>query len=210
LIEQGRSFTSNDCFVGDEDRLWLITGPNMAGKSTFLRQNALITIMAQVGSYVPADFAEIGLVDQIFSRVGSADNLFRDQSTFMVEMLETAAILKNATARSFVIMDEIGRGTTPEDGTAVAFACLYHLCQVNQCRTLFATHFHRLAELSKGIPGVGYYCTDVAEDKDGGFSYVHKLRKGVNRQSHALKVAKIAGLPQAAIIMAQRVLEGTL
>lgn len=209
LVEQGRSFTANDCFVGEEERLWLITGPNMAGKSTFLRQNALITIMAQVGSYVPADFAEIGLVDQIFSRVGSADNLFRNQSTFMVEMLETAAILQHATARSFVIMDEIGRGTTPEDGTAIAFACLHHLCQVNQCRTLFATHFHSLADLSKGLPDVGYFCTDVAEDKKGGFSYVHKLRKGVNRESHALKVAKIAGLPRAAIGIAEKVLEET-
>jgi DNA mismatch repair ATPase MutS len=203
LREQGRSFVANDCFVGDQERIWLITGPNMAGKSTFLRQNALITIMAQVGSYVPAEYAEIGIVDQIFSRVGSADNLFRDQSTFMVEMLETAAILKNATPHSFVIMDEIGRGTTPEDGTAIAFACLHHLYHVNRCRTLFATHFHALASMSNDLNGIGYYCTDVEEDNLGGFSYMHKISKGVNKKSHALKVAKLAGVPEAAIEVAR-------
>jgi len=199
LMEQGRSFMANNCFVGDKENIWLITGPNMGGKSTFLRQNALITIMAQVGSYVPAEYAKIGIVDQIFSRVGSADNLYRDQSTFMVEMLETAMILKNATSRSFVIMDEIGRGTTPTDGVAIAFACLHHLHHINKCRTLFATHFHSLVELSKDMSGVGYYCTDVLEDDTGGFSYVHKLRKGVNRESHALKVARLAGIPELAI-----------
>lgn len=209
LEEEGRSFVANDCFVGDAQRTWFITGPNMAGKSTFLRQNALITILAQVGSYVPAEYAELGIVDQIFSRVGSADNLYRDQSTFMVEMLETATILKQATTRSFVIMDEIGRGTTPTDGTAVAFACLSHLHMVNKCRTLFATHFHDLADMIKreGIDGVGLYCTDVHEDEKGrGFRYVHKLKEGVNRQSHALKVARLAGLPEEAIAIARNVL----
>ncbi|KAI1132055.1 muts domain V [Nemania abortiva] len=199
-----------------EGRLWLITGPNMAGKSTYLRQNALITILAQAGCYVPASHAALGIVDAIFSRVGSADNLYRDQSTFMVEMLETAQILRHATPRSFVIMDEIGRGTTPEDGEAVAFACLHHLATVNKCRALFATHFHGLADLvyerglhvsSDGGGGpVEMYCTDVEEDGEGGFVYVHKLRKGVNRQSHALKVARLAGLPEAAITMAKQVL----
>jgi DNA mismatch repair ATPase MutS len=206
LTEQGRSFVTNNCFVGDKENIWLITGPNMGGKSTFLRQNALITIMAQVGSYVPAEYAKIGIVDQIFSRVGSADNLYRDQSTFMVEMLETAMILKNATSRSFVIMDEIGRGTTPADGVAIAFACLHYLHHVNKCRTLFATHFHSLVELSKDMSGVGYYCTDVLEDDTGGFSYVHKLRKGVNRESHALKVARLAGIPELAIGVASEVM----
>ncbi|KAL6869618.1 MutS protein 1 [Amphichorda felina] len=218
LYEQGRSFVRNDCLVGtpSEGRLWLITGPNMAGKSTFLRQNALITILAQIGCYVPASFAEMGIVDAIFSRVGSADNLYGDQSTFMVEMLETAQILKHATPRSFVIMDEIGRGTTPEDGTAVSFACLQHLVTVNQCRTLFATHFHDVADLAAaeglcatrgGGGAVHFYCTDVEEDGQGGFIYVHKLRKGINRQSHALKVARLAGLPESAIRTARRVLE---
>lgn len=232
LREAGRTFTGNDCFVGagpstpspsvssresgHHGRMWLITGPNMAGKSTFLRQNALITILAQIGCYVPASYAEIGIVDAMFSRVGSADNLYRDQSTFMVEMLETATILRQATPRSFVIMDEIGRGTTPEDGGAVAFACLSHLVTVNKCRTLFATHFHGVADLvashemrvqdggERGV--VEMYCTDVAEDAQGGFVYVHRLRRGINRQSHALKVARLAGLPEAALRAAREVL----
>ena len=210
LEEEGRSFVSNDCAVTSAHKTWLITGPNMAGKSTFLRQNALITILAQVGSYVPAQHAELGIVDQLFSRVGSADNLFRDQSTFMVEMLETATILRGATERSFVIMDEIGRGTTPEDGMAVAFACLWHLGKVNRCRTLFATHFHVLADMvrERGLGDkVRFYCTDVEEDEKGGFRYVHRLREGVNRQSHALKVARLAGLPEEAITIAREVME---
>ncbi|KAK4043629.1 muts protein 1 [Parachaetomium inaequale] len=237
LAEQGRTFQRNDLFLGGgsapppppppgtteqsqsqgHGRIWLITGPNMAGKSTFLRQNALITILAQIGCYVPADYASLGIVDAIFSRVGSADNLYQDQSTFMVEMLETAAILRQATPRSFVIMDEVGRGTTPEDGTAVAFAALHHLVGVNKCRALFATHFHGIADLvAKEGLGVGdggangtidTYCTDVEEDQQGGFVYVHKLRKGVNRQSHALKVARLAGLPEQAIQVAQQVLQ---
>jgi DNA mismatch repair ATPase MutS len=207
LQEQGRSFVMNDCFVGERQNIWVITGPNMGGKSTFLRQNALITIMAQVGCYVPAQYAEIGIVDQIFSRIGSADNLYRDQSTFMVEMLETATILKNATSRSLVIMDEIGRGTTPKDGVAVAFACLHHLYHINKCRTLFATHFHSLADLSTDMNGIGYFCTDVEEDENGCFNYVHRLRKGVNKESHALKVAKLAGLPESAIGIARETLK---
>lgn len=205
LEEQGRSFVSNDCFLGGQERIWLITGPNMAGKSTFLRQNALITILAQVGSYVPAAYAEIGIVDQIFSRIGAADDLFRDQSTFMVEMLETAAILKQATARSFVIMDEVGRGTTPEDGTAVSFACLHHLHYYNQSRTLFATHFHGLTDMTRNFEHLERYCTDIKETATGSFSFVHRLRKGVNRESHALKVAQLAGLPQETIQLATRV-----
>ncbi|KAH6854252.1 muts domain V-domain-containing protein [Chaetomium sp. MPI-CAGE-AT-0009] len=236
LAEQGRTFQKNDLFLGSalgtrtaaaqsgeeqqqqqgHGRIWLITGPNMAGKSTFLRQNALITILAQIGCYVPADYASLGIVDAIFSRVGSADNLFQDQSTFMVEMLETAAILRQATPRSFVIMDEVGRGTTPEDGTAVAFAALHHLVSVNKCRALFATHFHGIADLvakdglrvEDGGPSgtIDAYCTDVEEDEQGGFVYVHKLRKGVNRQSHALKVARLAGLPEQAMQVARQVL----
>lgn len=193
LEEQERGFVSNDCLIGEKERIWFITGPNMGGKSTFLRQNALITILAQVGSFVPAKHAELGLVDRIFSRIGSADDLFRDQSTFMVEMMETAAILNQATARSFVIMDEIGRGTTPEDGIAIGYACLYHLHHQNRCRTLFATHFHALVDMCKGFGSLGFYCTDVSEGPDGSFSYVHRLRKGVNHQSHALKVARLAG-----------------
>ncbi|OCL14384.1 hypothetical protein AOQ84DRAFT_221615 [Glonium stellatum] len=206
LGAQGRNFTSNDCYVGEKERIWLITGPNMAGKSTFLRQNALISILAQTGSFVPAEYAEIGIVDKVFSRVGSADNLYQDQSTFMVEMLETAQILKQATSRSFVIMDEVGRGTTPEDGVAVGYACLHHLYHINQCRALFATHFHTLADMTKNFEKLGCYCTDVTEEVDGTFSYIHRLRKGVNRDSHALKVARVAGLPEEAIDVAAKVL----
>ncbi|KAL7798062.1 muts domain V domain-containing protein [Trichoderma ceciliae] len=218
LLEQGRRFVRNDCVIGPPPNgsLWLITGPNMAGKSTFLRQNALITIMAQIGCYVPASYAELGIVDAIFSRVGSADSLYHDQSTFMVEMLETAQILRQATPQSFVIMDEIGRGTTPEDGTAISFACLHHLVTINQCRTLFATHFHDVADMAaaEGFcqPHTGpvqAYCTDVKEDDSGSFVYVHKLRPGINRRSHALKVARLAGLPQHAIHVAKKVLDAT-
>ncbi|KAI5866832.1 muts domain V-domain-containing protein [Durotheca rogersii] len=233
LRQQGRSFTKNDCVFGgvattddanpknvqSRGRLHLITGPNMAGKSTYLRQNALIAILAQVGCYVPADHAALPLADAVFSRVGSADNLYADQSTFMVEMLETAAILRAATPRSLVIMDEVGRGTTPSDGTAVAFAALHYLVTVNRCRTLFATHFHGLADLAveRGLADAGdtqggrpveMYCTDIEETSNGkGFIYVHRLRKGVNRNSHALRVARLANLPEAAIAVAQEVLE---
>ncbi|KAF1833311.1 DNA mismatch repair protein muts [Decorospora gaudefroyi] len=207
LSEQGRKFAPNDCQLGDGERIWLITGPNMAGKSTYLRQNALISILAQTGSFVPAEYAEIGLVDKVFSRVGSADNLYQDQSTFMVEMLETAQILKEATSRSFVIMDEVGRGTTPEDGIAVGYACLHHLYHINQCRTLFATHFHALTDMTKNLEHLGCYCNDVLEEPDGKFSYVHRLRKGVNRESHALKVARVAGLPEDAITVAAQALK---
>lgn len=206
LEEQGRSFVSNDLILDQTEQTWLVTGPNMAGKSTFLRQNALITILAQVGSYVPAEHAEIGLVDQLFSRIGAADDLFRDQSTFMVEMLETASILKQATSRSFVIMDEVGRGTTPQDGTAVAYGSLLHLHTINKCRTLFATHFHALADLTASWSRLGTYCTDILEDESGAFNFQHRLRRGVNRQSHALKVAKLAGLPTPALEAASSVL----
>lgn len=210
LEEQGRSFVSNNLILDHSERIWLVTGPNMGGKSTFLRQNALLTILAQCGSYVPAAHAEIGLVDQIFSRIGAADDLFRDQSTFMVEMLETAAILKHATPRSFVIMDEVGRGTTPEDGIAVGYASLHHLYHVNQSRTLFATHFHSLADMTKDWEKLACYCTDVVEDEYGSFNFVHRLKKGVNRHSHALKVAKLAGLPPAALQVAEKVLDQLL
>ena len=207
LEEDGRAFISNDYSVGENGRVWLITGPNMGGKSTFLRQNALISILAQIGSYVPADHVEIGLVDHVFTRVGSADNLFRDQSTFMMEMLETAAILNQATPRSFVLVDELGRGTTPEAGIAVGFACLHHLHYYNKSRVLFATHFHALADMSKGFESLSSYCTNVIEEPNGGFSYLHRLREGVNRESHALKVAQMAGLPDRAMATAREVLQ---
>ncbi|KAF3263752.1 DNA mismatch repair ATPase msh1 [Orbilia oligospora] len=221
LDDLGRTFVANDCWVGGEEGMWIITGPNMAGKSTFLRQNALISILAQTGSYVPADHAEIGIIDQIFSRVGSADDLYRSQSTFMVEMIETAYILKNATPRSFVIMDEVGRGTTVDDGFAIAGGVVRYLWEVCGCRVLFATHFHGLVELvegwekeegkgrgkGKGRKKIGAYCTDLVEDEKGGWMFVHKLRKGVNKRSHAVKVARMAGLPQLALKTAEDILK---
>ncbi|KAK6338425.1 DNA mismatch repair ATPase msh1 [Orbilia blumenaviensis] len=214
LDDLGRTFVANDCWVGGEEGMWIITGPNMAGKSTFLRQNALISILAQTGSYVPADHAEIGIIDQIFSRVGSADDLYRSQSTFMVEMMETAYILKNATPRSFVIMDEVGRGTTVDDGFAIAGGVLKYLWEVSGCRVLFATHFHGLVELAQrwereggeGRKKVGAYCTDLVEDEKGGWMFVHKLRQGVNKDSHAVKVARMAGLPHLALKTAEDIL----
>lgn len=207
LLEDGRPFTANDCILSESPRILLITGPNMAGKSTFLRQNALISILAQMGSFVPADYAELSLVDKVFSRIGSADSLSKHQSTFMVEMLEVGNILREATPKSLVIMDEIGRGTTPQDGTAVAYACLWHLHEVNKCKALFATHFHHLVDMSMHMSGLERYCTDVQERGDGSWIYVHKMRKGVNRNSHALKVASMAGVPDAAIRAAEKVLE---
>jgi DNA mismatch repair ATPase MutS len=142
---------------------------------------------------VPAEYASLGIVDAVFSRVGSADNVSQDQSTFMVEMLETAAILRQATTRSFVIMDEVGRGTTPEDGIAVSFAAIHHLYHVNRCRALFATHFHALADLTAEWENLARFCTDVVVEPNGDFSFAHQLREGVNRDSHALKVARLAG-----------------
>ncbi|KAF2836596.1 hypothetical protein M501DRAFT_996808 [Patellaria atrata CBS 101060] len=215
LQTSGRSFTPNDCAVGcPGDQILLITGPNMAGKSTFLRQNALISILAQTGSYVPAAYASLGLVDAIFTRVGSADDLYADRSTFMLEMLETARILRAATKRSFVVMDEVGRGTTPEDGVAVAFAALHHLKFVNKSRTLFATHFYRLADMTEGWKGVGRWCSDVTENDElheergkRSWVYVHRLKEGVNRNSHALKVARMAGMPVEAMRIAEKALK---
>ncbi|KAG4305895.1 hypothetical protein PORY_000805 [Pneumocystis oryctolagi] len=165
LYNRGLVFVPNDCFLGEEKRIWFITGPNMGGKSTYLRQNAIISILAQIGSFVPATYAEIGIVDQIFSRVGSNDNLYKNQSTFMVEMLETAKILKRATPNSLVIMDEIGRGTTYKDGLAIAYACLYHLHYINKSRVLFASHFHELVDMISLFDSVSTYCTKILEER---------------------------------------------
>ncbi|CAG8623035.1 4759_t:CDS:10, partial [Funneliformis caledonium] len=212
IVESGlhmkeRQFTKNDCYVGDKERVLLITGPNMGGKSTYLRQNAIISILAQIGSYVPADYAEIGIVDQIFSRVGASDNLYQDQSTFMIEMIEAANILKNATQRSFVIMDEIGRGTTTLDGIAISFATLHQLHYKNKCRTLFATHLHELANMIKNFEYAAFYCTDSQENLDGSFHYLHKVKKGVNRNSAAIKAAQLAGMPNSVLNVAREILQ---
>ncbi|KAF9930445.1 DNA mismatch repair ATPase msh1 [Linnemannia zychae] len=153
LQNSGRHFIENHCSIGEDELIWLLTGPNMGGKSTFLRQNAILTIMAQMGSFVPASKAELGIVDKVFSRLGASDNLANSQSTFMVEMSETASILQHATKRSLVIMDEVGRGTATLDGCAIAYATLHHLYHVNKCRTLFATHYHELADMVGAVPG---------------------------------------------------------
>ncbi len=202
---QGGSFVANDCDLSPERRLWLVTGPNMAGKSTFLRQNALIAILAQMGSFVPAKAAHIGIVDRLFSRVGAADDLARGRSTFMVEMVETAAILNRATPRSLVILDEIGRGTATFDGLSIAWACLEHLHEVNGCRALFATHYHELTHLAATLAALKPYTMRVMEWQ-GEVKFLHEIGPGAADRSYGIHVAKLAGLPAIAIHRAEEVL----
>ena len=206
LASDGASFVANDCDLAAEQRLWLITGPNMAGKSTFLRQNALIVLLAQMGSYVPATAVRIGVVDRLFSRVGAADDLARGRSTFMVEMVETAAILNQATERSLVILDEIGRGTATFDGLSIAWASIEHLHEVNKCRTLFATHYHELTVLAAKLPALACYTMRIKEWKDE-IVFLHEVGKGAADRSYGIHVAKLAGLPMVVIKRAEAVLE---
>mgnify|MGYP000856856069 CR=1 FL=1 len=199
-------FMANDCNLGEaQPALWLLTGPNMAGKSTFLRQNALITIMAQMGAFVPADAAHIGCVDRLFSRVGAADDLARGRSTFMVEMVETAAILNQATAKSLVILDEIGRGTATYDGLSIAWATLEYLHGHNQCRALFATHYHELTSLTASLDRL--VCMTMAvKEWQGNIVFLHQVRHGSADRSYGIQAAKLAGLPSAVIARAETVL----
>ena len=208
LAKQGESrFMANDCHLGeDQTALWLLTGPNMAGKSTFLRQNALLVVMAQMGAYVPASFAHIGTVDRLFSRVGAADDLARGRSTFMVEMVETAAILNQATPRSLVILDEIGRGTATFDGLSIAWASLEYLHGVNCCRTLFATHYHELTSLATSLERLVCMTMAVKEWK-GDIVFLHKIVAGAADRSYGIQAAKLAGLPESVIARAQTVLK---
>lgn len=199
------AFVPNDCNLSNDQRLWLLTGPNMAGKSTFLRQNALIAIMAQMGSFVPASSATIGLIDRLFSRVGASDDLARGHSTFMVEMVETAAILNQATSRSLVILDEIGRGTATFDGLSIAWACVEHLHDVNVCRSLFATHYHELTSLTAKLPALSCHSMQVKEWK-GDIIFLHAVAAGSADRSYGIHVARLAGLPPAVIVRAQDVL----
>jgi DNA mismatch repair protein MutS len=201
----GGAFVANDCILA-ESRIWLVTGPNMAGKSTFLRQNALIAILAQMGSYVPAGAARIGVVDRLFSRVGAADDLARGRSTFMVEMVETAAILNQAGPRAFVILDEIGRGTATFDGLSIAWATLEHLHEVNRCRTLFATHYHELTALAAKLPALSCHTMRVKEWK-GEVVFLHEVGPGTADRSYGIHVARLAGLPKAVTARAEEVLE---
>ncbi|KAI9007022.1 DNA mismatch repair protein MutS [Phycomyces nitens] len=208
LARKGREFVRNDLYLGQDQSVWLLTGPNMGGKSTFLRQNAVIVLLAHIGCFVPAKRADIGITDRIFSRVGASDNLAQDQSTFMVEMVETATILQQATARSMVIMDEVGRGTSTTDGFSLAYAILYDLCSRIGCRTLFATHYHELAkELdvkeNSAFDKIKCFMTSLHESEDGSFTFLHHVRPGVCTQSHGLKVAQLAGLPPSVVHMAQ-------
>jgi len=207
LKKQSRAdFIANDCDLAAASRLWLLTGPNMAGKSTFLRQNALIALMAQTGSYVPAAHAHIGAVDRLFSRVGAADDLARGRSTFMVEMVETAVILNQATARSLVILDEIGRGTSTYDGLSIAWACLEYLHEANKCRALFATHYHELTALTQTLPKLSCHALRVREWKDG-IVFLHEVAAGTADRSYGIHVAKLAGLPPTVIHRAEEVLK---
>ncbi len=205
------AFIANDCALsgGAENgvaRIWLLTGPNMAGKSTFLRQNALIAILAQMGSYVPATRARIGIVDRLFSRVGAADDLARGRSTFMVEMVETAAILNRATARSLVILDEIGRGTATFDGLSIAWATIENLHAVNRCRALFATHYHELTALAGKLGGLACWTMRVKEWQ-GDVVFLHEVAPGAADRSYGIHVARLAGLPPAVIARAEQVLD---
>jgi DNA mismatch repair protein MutS len=205
VTKQGGAFVANDCALADEDRLWLITGPNMGGKSTFLRQNALIVILAQAGSFVPAASATLGLVDRLFSRVGASDNLARGRSTFMVEMVETAAILAQATPRSFVILDEVGRGTSTYDGLALAWAVVEAVHGINQCRCLFATHYHELTRLAEKLDALSLHHVRAREWK-GDLVLLHELSEGPADRSYGLAVARLAGVPPAVLARAGEVL----
>ncbi|WP_237370979.1 DNA mismatch repair protein MutS [Rhizobium sp. SL42] len=203
-------FIANDCDLspeksGGKGAIWLLTGPNMGGKSTFLRQNALIAIMAQMGSFVPAGAAHIGVVDRLFSRVGASDDLARGRSTFMVEMVETAAILNQATDRSLVILDEIGRGTATFDGLSIAWAAVEHLHEVNLCRSLFATHFHELTALSEKLARMSNVTMRVKE-WDGDVIFLHEVGPGAADRSYGIQVARLAGLPAAVVARARDVL----
>jgi DNA mismatch repair protein MutS len=202
---QTEAFIPNDCVLNHEERLIVLTGPNMSGKSTWLRQVALIVLMAQVGSFVPADSAVIGVVDRIFTRIGAHDDLSSGQSTFMVEMTETANILANATDRSLVILDEIGRGTSTYDGLSIAWAVVEYLAGVG-CKTLFATHYHHLNDLEKQLDGVLNYRIAVREDGHR-ILWLRKIIRGGTDKSYGIQVARLAGLPESVITRAREVLD---
>src|SRR5713226_6501893 len=210
LKRDGQPFIANACDLSpgpgeSSGQIWLITGPNMAGKSTFLRQNALIALMAQIGSFVPASRARLGIVDRLFSRVGAADDLARGRSTFMVEMVETAAILNQASERSLVILDEIGRGTATFDGLSIAWAAIEHLHENNRCRTLFATHYHELTALAAKLARL-HNATMCVKEWQGDVVFLHEVVPGAADRSYGIQVAKLAGLPPAVIERAKLVL----
>ncbi len=206
VARAGGRFVANDCKLSEDSRLWLVTGPNMGGKSTFLRQNALIAVLAQAGSYVPATRATLGLVDRLFSRVGASDNLARGRSTFMVEMVETAAILAQATPRSFVILDEVGRGTSTYDGLAIAWAVVEAIHEENRCRCLFATHYHELTRLAERCDALTLHHVRAREWK-GELVLLHELADGPADRSYGIAVARLAGMSPATVKRAKAVLD---
>ena len=210
LKRDGQPFISNACDLSpgptqSTGQIWLLTGPNMAGKSTFLRQNALIALMAQIGSFVPASRARIGMIDRLFSRVGAADDLARGRSTFMVEMVETAVILNQASERALVILDEIGRGTATFDGLSIAWAAIEHLHEANKCRALFATHYHELTALSAKLPRL-FNATVRVKEWHGEVVFLHEVLPGSAERSYGIQVAKLAGLPPSVVARAKSVL----
>ncbi|RVD65776.1 DNA mismatch repair protein MutS, partial [Mesorhizobium sp. M7A.F.Ca.ET.027.03.2.1] len=203
-------FVANDCDLSPEGSarngaIWLLTGPNMGGKSTFLRQNALIAILAQTGSFVPATSAHIGVVDRLFSRVGASDDLARGRSTFMVEMVETAAILNQAGERALVILDEIGRGTATFDGLSIAWAAVEYLHEKNRCRAIFATHFHEMTSLAGKLARLSNVTMRVKEWEND-VVFLHEVGKGAADRSYGVQVARLAGLPEAVVDRAKEVL----
>ncbi|MGN1091753.1 MAG: DNA mismatch repair protein MutS, partial [Alphaproteobacteria bacterium] len=207
LLSQHQTFSANDCILNEQKgNLWLLTGPNMAGKSTFLRQNALIAIMAQIGSFVPATRAHIGVVDKLFSRVGASDDLSKGQSTFMVEMIETSNILNHATNRSLVILDEIGRGTATFDGLSIAWSVVEYLHDHNACRTLFATHYHELTALNEKLKNLSLHQM-LVKDWDGKVVFMHTVAQGAVDKSYGIHVGKLAGLPHPVVKRAEQILK---
>ena len=205
LDKNNEHFTQNDARLSCEERVWLITGPNMAGKSTFLRQNALISILAQIGSYVPATSAQIGIVDKIFSRLGAGDDLGKGQSTFMLEMLETSAILAQGTHKSLIILDEVGRGTSTYDGVAIAWSVLEHIHDKIKARCFFATHYHELTAMDEIYPSLVNYTVDIQDDGTN-IIFLHKIKKGYADKSYGIHVAALAGLPASVINKAKGLL----
>jgi DNA mismatch repair protein MutS len=206
LQERNLHFTSNDCHINNSEQIWLITGPNMGGKSTFLRQNAIIVLMAQIGSYVPASYCRIGVVDRVFSRIGSGDDLSKGHSTFMIEMFETASILTQATHKSLVVFDEIGRGTSTYDGVALAWSILEYIRDVIGCKCVFATHYHELTSMSdESVKKISNYHASVI-DQGGKIVFLHRILPGVADKSYGIHVAEIAGLPASVIDRAKKVL----
>jgi len=202
------AFVANDLQIGDAaQRLYILTGPNMGGKSTFLRQTALIVLMAQMGSFVPARQAKIGIVDRIFTRVGATDHILRGQSTFMVEMQETAHILRHATRRSLILLDEVGRGTATFDGLSIAWAVAEHIARdaTAGAKTLFATHYHELTDIAADIPGVGNLHVSAREWKDG-VVFLRKIEPGGSDRSFGIQVGRLAGLPASVVVRAQQIL----